>query len=82
MRRLGGLFYLLFFYIALVTNDLRADNTPANNQNQVGKKGKVRVIRAPRDRVIDHNRAYEKRNIVGGHVNIKVTPPRKTRKNR
>lgn len=51
--------------------------TPAPSTSQAPSPKRFKITRVPRNRVIGHNEAYQKREIVGGHMNLKITPPEK-----
>ena len=46
-----------------------------NGQSVMFKQKRFKVVKARRNRVSHHTAAYKKRHIVGGHFNIKITPP-------
>ena len=49
----------------------------AQTQTKPRPSQNFKTVTGQQNRVIKHTEAYTKRNIVGGHVNVKVTPPEK-----
>lgn|GEM_PF-1642811 len=65
-------------WICLAIAFALAGTASAQGSRSGGATQRFKVVPAgPKDRVIGHQEAYTKRNIVGGHVNVKITPPEK-----